>query len=124
MRDPSFNSTSKAYPDIFAGEFPRVTVDVTISSGEGELEAGTVLGRVTADGEFIVSESAADDGSEDPIAVLAKDIDATSADVEAPVYLTAEFDEDALTFGTGHTANSTRWDLHARGIHLKTTVST
>lgn len=123
MRDPSFSSTSKAYPDLFAGEFPAVTVDVTIASGEGELAAGTVLGRVTADGDFILSLSAAGDGSEDPIAILAKDVDATSADVEAPVYLTGEFDEDALTFGTGHTADSTRWALAARGIYLKTTVS-
>lgn len=125
MRDPSFSSTSKTLPDHYAGEFPRVSKDVTIKSGQN-LTAGAVLGRVTATGEFRLSVTPAavgDEGSEVPIAILIKDVDASAAAKEGPVDLTGEFDEAELTFGAGHTADSTRWDLHARGIHLKTTVA-
>ncbi|MEI2386041.1 head decoration protein [Breoghania sp. JC706] len=61
---------------------------VTIASGEGGLEAGTVLGQVTATKNYVVSpdaETAGKEGAETASAILAYGVDATDADVEAVV---------------------------------------
>jgi hypothetical protein len=79
---------------------------VTIKSGAGKLDAATVLGQITADKKYIKSLAAATDGSQVVDAILAEDVDATSADVEAIVYIAGEFDQDALILGAGHTLGS------------------
>lgn len=61
---------------------------VTIRSGAGKLQPGTILGRVTADKKFTASpnaEVAGIEGAETAVAVLAYGVDATSADVEAVI---------------------------------------
>lgn len=55
----------------------------TIASGEGKLEAGSVLGKVTATGKYVFSphaQVAGKEGAESAAAVLAYPADATSAD--------------------------------------------
>ena len=76
------------------------------------------LGQITIGGKYKLSASAAGDGSETPDVVLAEDCDASAADAEALVYYTGDFAESALTLGTGHTADSIREGLRAKGIHL------
>ena len=93
----------------------------TIKSGAGVLGRGVLLGEVTADRKLIKSLSAASDGSELPHSILAEDVDATSADVEAIIYISGDFDVDAVTFGTGHTAASTDRELRRLGIFLAKT---
>ncbi|MBZ8133233.1 head decoration protein [Afifella sp. IM 167] len=61
---------------------------VTVLSGEGILEAGSVLGEVTASGKFAWSPNAevtGKEGAETAAAVLLYRVDATSADAEAVV---------------------------------------
>jgi len=61
---------------------------VTIASGAGKLDPGTVLGQVTASKKFVVApaaETVGKEGAETASAVLAYGVDATSADVEAVV---------------------------------------
>lgn len=61
---------------------------VTIASGAGKLEPGTVLGQVTASKKFVSSPNASVEGSEGAEtakAILAYGVDATDADVEAVV---------------------------------------
>ncbi len=75
---------------------------VTIVSGAGKLEAGTVLGKITASGKYIASPNAqvaGSEGAETASAVLAYAVDATSADVEAVVVnKDAEVKEPVLLF--------------------------
>lgn len=97
-----------ALPTLIAGDFPRITRKRTIASGAGVLAAGTVLGRITASGKLVKSASASSDGSQAVHAILAEDVDASAADIEAVVWFTGDFNPDAMTFGTGHTATSTR----------------
>jgi Bacteriophage lambda head decoration protein D len=54
---------------------------VTIASGQGKLQAGTVLGKLTSGGKYVKSPATGSDGSQTAIAVLAYPVDATSADV-------------------------------------------
>lgn len=68
------------------GAISRETV--TVASGEGVLAAGTVLGTVTASGQFVASpnaETVGKEGAETASAVLAYPVDATDADATAVV---------------------------------------
>lgn len=86
------------YPDLFAGDFPLVTEPATVLSGEGVLSAGSIMGKVTATGK-LRHIAANGDGSENVFAILSEDVDATAADVETIVFLTGEFNENALSVG-------------------------
>ena len=55
---------------------------VTVPSGTGIVEPDTVLGKITADGTYIPSDGAADDGSETACAVSIYGCDATDADAK------------------------------------------
>jgi hypothetical protein len=71
-------------------------------------------------GKCKIANSANEDGSAVPYAVLAADTDATDEDLTAPVYQTGEFNEDALSFGGSDDADTHREALKAIGIFLKT----
>lgn len=114
-----FDTQDTFTPDrLFAGEFPRESVKVTLNAGT--LVRGTVMGRVTAGG-YLQSLSAAVDGSQTPDAILAEDADASGGAVDALIYRAGEFNEDALIIGAAHTADSIRQGLRDKGIFLKTT---
>lgn len=74
-------------------------------------------------GKYVLSAAAATDGSQIPVAILAEDADATNADVTTIAYETGEFNQTAITFGAGHTADSVRDGLRALGIFLKTNLA-
>lgn len=121
MTGPSFSSATRAHDNLLAGDFPRVEETVTILSGETR-SRGDLLGKVTASGKWVLSLAAASDGSEVPRAILLEDVDASGGDKDGPVARTGEFNEAAVTFGTGHTVASTREGLAEKSIYLKTTV--
>ena len=64
------------------GQRSRETV--TIKSGE-DLEAGTVLGKITATSKYVAYDNDSGDGSEVAFAVLIGACDATGGDTEAAV---------------------------------------
>ena len=98
------------------------TDTVTIANGQN-LAAGAVLGKVTADGKFVASDSGAANGSQTPIAILAEACDASGGDKSAIIYLAGDFDQRKLTFAGAHTADTTRHDFAARGIYLHRSVA-
>jgi hypothetical protein len=116
-------ATETFTPDnLFAGTTQSVADSVTIASGQ-TIVRGTVLGKVTADGKFITSLSGAVDGSETAYVIAAEDIDASGGDVlNAAVYIKGEFNENALTLGTGHTTATVKAQLREVGIYIKTAV--
>lgn len=105
-------------------EIEFITTTVTLRTGE--LERGAVLGKIdageTGAGEFVLSASAATNGSEKPYAILLHDADASEAAQDVVVLLAGIVNEGALSFGAGHTADSVRWPLRELGIYLRTTV--
>lgn len=111
-------------PDaLFAGsDMPRIKRVVTILTGAVHVR-GEVLGQITASGKYILALSAAVDGSDAPKAILAQDIDTTGGDQLAQVYLTGEFNQDALTFGAGTTIANSLNALRAFCIFLKKVVA-
>lgn len=55
---------------------------IIIKSGSGVVAAGTVLGKLTADGKYKPSTATGTDGGQTAVALNIYEVDATSADVE------------------------------------------
>ncbi|MBO6883861.1 MAG: head decoration protein [Marivita sp.] len=60
---------------------------VTIASGAGKLEPGTVLGKITTGGKFTALAPAATNGSQNAAGILWDKVDASAADVSSVVIL-------------------------------------
>lgn len=70
--------------DVVISDVGSLSYDaITIASGAGVLEAGTVLGQVTASLKWVSSPATGSDGSQVAGAVLMVPVDATAADVDA-----------------------------------------
>lgn len=114
-----FIDEGELQPDnLVAGEFPRRTEIITVS-GAAELPAGSVLGRITASGVYVLSDAAAADGSEVPTCILAEAVDARTSDESAHAYFAGEFNSVGLNFGVGHTIDSVTELLRLRSIFLR-----
>lgn len=113
-------ATETYSPDnLIAGDIALRADSVTIASSAA-LTRGAVLGKITASGKYILSASGAADGSETPFAILAEDCDASGGDVtNVPVYIRGDFNSNALSFGTGHTAATVKDALRDGGIYIK-----
>lgn len=90
---------------------------VTILSGQN-LVRGAVLGRITASGNYVLSLSAAADGSQTPDLILAEDVNATAGNRQAMAYARGDFNSTALILGASHTVASITEGLRAKGITL------
>lgn len=94
---------------VYAGEFlisegnGAISRDsIVVASGAGALEAGSVLGKVTASGKYVAYDSAATNGSEVAAAVLFSKVDATSADADGvAITRSAEVKNDLLVYDAG-----------------------
>jgi len=111
---------TRVHDKLLAGSAQEtVTQPRTILSGQN-LARGTVLGRVTASGKYKIYQSGSGDGSENPVAILAEDVDASAADKEGIIYTTGEFNKDALIFDGADTFNTAVEDaLRQLNIHGK-----
>lgn len=109
------------YDQLLAGSSPVVSRSVILLSGENR-SRGALLGKVTASGKYKLSLAGAIDGSEAPDAILGKDTDASAGDQETIIYLSGEYNEESLTYGTGHTKDSVRDGLRDKNIYLKAPV--
>lgn len=113
-----FSSSAFTPGDIVAGNSHLLTTRaITLASGENTVR-GAVLGKVTADGKYKLSATGAGDGSETADLILAEDCDASAGDASAIAYERGDFIEQALTYGTGHDADSVRETLRDKGIVL------
>lgn len=68
-----------------ARDYTRETV--TVASGAGRLEPGTVLGRIATGGKFVPLAPAASNGSQNAAGILWGKADATDADAAAVAVL-------------------------------------
>lgn len=109
---------------LIAGNYPIQPDTVTIPAAEalGGVPRGALLGKITADDTYILSLSAAGDGSEVPRVILAEEVPVGYVgDIVVPVYRTGEFSADAVTFGADHTVESTKEVLADLNIYIHTT---
>ena len=107
------------YDKLIGGTEPAaILYNATIVSGSGKLSRGSVLGKITASGKLTLAKSTNTDGSQTGNCILAEDVDATSADVVAPVYVAGTFNREALTFGGTDTAAAHEDALRNLNIYL------
>lgn len=98
-----------------------ITDGLTINASElGDVYTFTVT---AANGEYKLSASAANDGSQTPDLILAEDVDATAGDKPGLAYSRGDFNANAITLDAGHTVASITEGLRAKGIALLPAVS-
>ena len=107
---------------ISEAEGNRARDDVTIISGQN-VNAGTVLGIITASGKYTQYDSNASDGSETAKAIAYNACDATGGDtVAAVIARDAEVNGDELLYSISSPAQDTAGaivDLAAVGIIVR-----
>lgn len=113
-----------AQDNLLAGSHPVVLYPVVLGSGAGDLKQGQVLGRKTADDKYYKFDAGAADGTETPRAILAKDTDASSADVNTVAYVHGEFNEDELDWNEAIASQiaAAKRTLLGYGIYIKKRV--
>jgi len=98
MSYPGYGSTLTNDPTaILASSYGYIVINVTIKSGEGELEKGQVLGIETASAKYVKYDDTAIDGSAVAKAILADKVDASSSDVLVAAYIRGAFVQSSLT---------------------------
>lgn len=104
--------------------FTSSHLDFTINDGAADYIVGdTFTITVTGSGKLLSSLAAAEDGSQNPKYIAAATVDATAGDAGCVVFAAGMFNSDAMTFGAGHTAASTKEGLQLLGIHLRTNTA-
>ena len=77
----------------------RARENITIASGAGIVAPGSVLGKVTATGKYLVSAVGATDGSQTPAAINIYGADASTTDAEvSAIVRDAEVNGNCLTY--------------------------
>lgn len=111
-------------PDqLVSGNLQVVTDNGTILTGAGAVyKRGTILGVITASGKYTKSVATATNGSQVPSAILADDVDATVADVNAGVYLMGEFNQNRIIFDASWTVVTLKAALRPLAIFLRDSV--
>lgn len=95
--------------NLFASQVMPVVADSMTIAQSGVLKRGT-----------LIDESGAVAGADSqPVAVLAEDVDTTSAAKVAAVYLTGEFYAGALTVASGATVAGLKAKARMAGIFIK-----
>ena len=101
-----------------AGSGTIESASVTIGAGQ-VLLAGTVLGKVTASGEYKKSLVASGDGSEKPVAYLLEDVDTTAGAItNEPIRIKSTVLESFLIIEAGQ-ETAVKEALRPLGIYIK-----
>jgi hypothetical protein len=95
-------------------------LNFTLNDGATDFIVGDkfTVAVAAGSGKYVKSLAAAVDGSQDPVAILFRDTDASSEDLLTKAYRAGEFESASVNFGAGHTAASTTDALRSLGIHL------
>lgn len=115
---PGMTTTQRESQQLFAGDFPRRFITVTIATDQ-RLAAGAVLGKVTARDEYNLSAATATDGSENPSVVLAEPVDTTAGPAPAEAIVSGDLKGTELTLGAGHTLEAVREVLRKVSIFIQ-----
>jgi len=124
VEDPDGNMIGEVVMAGGAGAFDDDIKFAVADAGSDDFIVGDGFDITVAagSGKYLKSLSAAADGSQTPCAILGEDCDATSADKDTIAHFGGVYDENALTYGTGHTAASCREALRDVGIKLQSSV--
>lgn len=114
------NPVRKTYQpaELSAGDFPVVIDTAVIAAGQ-VLVRGAVLGQITDSKEFVLCTAAAENGSQDPKAILDRDVDTTDGATSAPIRLTGQVLGIRLILGEGITLAEAKAALRPLSIFIR-----
>lgn len=106
-------------PDQLIAGNPQLlySIPITVLSGQ-VLKRGALLGKITASSKYVLSLSAASDGSQTPAGILVDDVDATGGDKAGLLYIRGDFIDKSIILGASHTLTSVAAALRDMGIFL------
>lgn len=112
-------------PGYAAGAYVDPEINWIFAAGGTAMVAGDTATITIAAGDnaYLLATSAAVDGTQNPVAILADASDPSGGNVTGGIYLQGEFNGNALTFGTGITLAATKAALRPLGAFVKTSVS-
>ena len=110
---------------VFVGATFATQIKFAIADGSQDFIVGEGFDITVAagSGEYVVSLAAAVNGSQTPDMIASEAVDASGGAKELIAYYKGDFNEAALTIGTGHTAASIREGLRVKGINLVPTTT-
>lgn len=117
---PGMKSSLFVPDQLIAGPLQLITDTVTITGGS--YKRGTVLGIVTSSGSYTLCVKTATDGSQNPVAILVDDVDASTTDQSGGVYLMGEFNQNYITIDTSWTMAGIKASLRPLAIFLKDSI--
>lgn len=120
--DPEGNSLGSATAGT---PFTSTGINFTITAGGTAFVAGDTFSVEVYDavGVYIESVKSASDGSQNPVAILADDADATAGPVTTGAYLAGEFNLAALIYDASWTPATLTSGLRPYGIFAKSSIS-
>ena len=124
-----FSVTSPAGDDLGVATvdaaFAHAEISLTISAGATAFKAGDslTLNVFDAIGTYVECVRTATDGSQNPLAVLVDDADATNGPVTAGAYLAGEFNAARLIYGATWSLPALVSAMRPYGIFAKTSIS-
>ncbi len=104
---------------LFADDVPYTHISGVLANPGADLVRGTVLGRITANGKWTTSLTAAADGSQIPRGILAYDVPSQAADFTVAIYDQGSFVSEKLIYGAAHTAATVEAALRAASINIR-----
>lgn len=97
-------------------------INLTVSDGAADWDIGDVI-HVTVsagDGNVVACSLAATDGSQVPVGILVNPVDASGGDAAGTIYVSGEFNEDALVWHASFTTSALKRNAFDRTpIHIK-----
>ncbi len=96
---------------------------VTVLSGEGKLSRGSILMR-NSNNKFVLADESGGNALGTAEVILADDVDATSADTVANVYVSGDFVAEHLIVASGYTlTEADKVSLKNAGVYIVSGVT-
>ncbi|AJI83874.1 TPA: head decoration protein [Yersinia enterocolitica] len=119
---PGMRSSLFMPDQLVSGTLQLVTDTGVIAQAATIHLRGTVLGKITASGEYVKSVKTATDGSEVPVAILVDDVDTTTTSQRGGVYLMGQFNQNRIIHDASWTLAELKTDLRTYSIFLEDSI--
>ncbi|MGE4773913.1 head decoration protein [Yersinia enterocolitica] len=119
---PGMRSSLYMPDQLIAGTLQLVTDTAVIAQAAEIHLRGTVMGKITASGEYIKSVKDADDGSEVPIAILVDNVDTTTTAQRGGIYLMGQFNQNVIIHDALWTLAELKTALRSYSIFLQDSI--
>ncbi|HDW8058983.1 TPA: head decoration protein [Yersinia enterocolitica] len=119
---PGMRSSLFVPDQLVAGPLQLVTDTGVIAQVAFIHMRGTVMGKITASGEYVKSVKTATDGSEVPVAILVDNVDTTTATQRGGVYLMGQFNQNSVIHDASWTQAELKTALRSYSIFLEDSI--